>query len=574
MGVATTRSQERVLASLGKLGSAPIRPECVEDVPNGGVLCALPALVALGLLEHNAKHFSMPAGFYPVESVFLTLGFAALARVPSLECLRYEPQGEWGKLLGLDRLPEVKTLRNKVAELTADREKVGEWSRELAVNWMAEEQSEMAGTLYIDGHVRVYHGKLTDLPRRYVARQKLCLRGTTDYWVNAMDGKPFFVISKAVDPGLIKMLQDSIVPRLLEDVPGQPTAGQLASNRRLARFTLVFDRAGYSPEFFEWLWERRIAMITYRKAPEEVWEACEFVERKVRLVHGEEVTLRLAEQGVRLRNGFWVREIRSLESDGHQTSMVSTDYTSGLEETAARMFSRWCQENFFRYMAEHYGLNDLVEYGTEALPDTTVLVNPAWRRADAAVRREWAQLNREQVKFNALEVGEGMEPEAVARLEIQRGKQLERIGEHRTRLEELKKARRATPYHVSLGELPEGERFEQLKPTRKHFLDTIRLIAYRAETALVLLARESMARLDDARALVRQLFTSSVDLSPDEEAKTLTVRVHRFATAAHDTVLEHLCGELTATETLFPGTKLRLIFEPVGATQFPRRQES
>ena len=93
----------------------------------------------------------------------------------------------------------------------------------MAREWM-EAQPESAGTLYIDGHVRVYHGHLTPLPRRYVARQRLCLRGTTDYWVNAMDGQPFFAVTQAADPGLLKVLEEQIVPRLLAEVPGQPCA--------------------------------------------------------------------------------------------------------------------------------------------------------------------------------------------------------------------------------------------------------------------------------------------------------------------------------------------------------------
>ena len=65
---------------------------------------------------------------------------------------------------------------------------------------------EQAGVLYVDGHVRVYHGHQTQLPRHYVARQKLCLRATVDYWVNAMDGQPFFAVNVAADPGLIQVL--------------------------------------------------------------------------------------------------------------------------------------------------------------------------------------------------------------------------------------------------------------------------------------------------------------------------------------------------------------------------------
>ena len=80
LGVATTRSEERLLASLGQLQVAPIRFEAAADVPKGGVLCALPALLALGLLRHSQKSFALPAGYYPLETIFLSIAFLALAR--------------------------------------------------------------------------------------------------------------------------------------------------------------------------------------------------------------------------------------------------------------------------------------------------------------------------------------------------------------------------------------------------------------------------------------------------------------------------------------------------------------
>ncbi len=129
----------------------------------------------------------MLEGFYPLESIFLLLALIALARIPSLEALRYVAPGEWGKLMGLDRIPEVRTLRQKITQLCSEQGLAERWSNALAKQWMAQEP-ECAGVFYADGHVRVYHGKLTDLPRRYIARERLCLRGTTDYWVNAMDG--------------------------------------------------------------------------------------------------------------------------------------------------------------------------------------------------------------------------------------------------------------------------------------------------------------------------------------------------------------------------------------------------
>lgn len=565
-GVATTRLEERLLASLGKLQAAPIRFELVTDVPKGGVLCALPALLVFGLLRHSQKHFSLPAGFYPLETIFLAIAFLALARVKSLEKLRYEPPGEWGKLLGLDRIPEVRTLREKIDLLCNDGEQVRQWSGTLAREWM-EGQPESAGSLYVDGHVRVYHGNLTQLPKRYVSRQRLCLRGTTDYWVNAMDGQPFFVVTQPVDPGLRKVLEEQIAPRLLQEVPSQPTQEQLEANPRLARFTVIFDREGYSPELFKRLWALRIAVITYRKFVEEQWALEEFVVRKVRLVNGEEVEMALAERGVRLSNGLWVREVRRRdEQSGHQTAIISTAYLKSLEGIGVGMFARWCQENFFQYMAEHYGLNRLIEYGTEPLPETTPVVNPAWRLKDKEVRREQTRLVRERAQFAALTSPAQAEPQALARFEQEKGKLLEQIEHHQQKLEQLKSERKAIKRKVTLKDLPQADRFTQLRTAKKHFVDTIKLIAYRAETALVHIAREKLQREDDARALIRQVFTSTVDLCPDPEQKTLTVRLHQLTAPVHNQVLDHLCAELTATETAYPGTDLRLVFEPIRAS--------
>jgi hypothetical protein len=206
MGVATTRPMDRVAAAMGELEKADILFQAADDIPNGGVLCALPALLAIGLLRHAQSHFAFPPGYYPIESIFLLLAYLALGRVASLEQLRYQAPGEWGKLLGLDRIPEVKTLREKTSLLGDDEARTALWSSQLARDWMAHDV-QAAGVLLIDGHTRVYHGSLTKLPRRYVSRERLCLRGTTDYWVNALDGQPFFCVTQPIDPGLIKTLQ-------------------------------------------------------------------------------------------------------------------------------------------------------------------------------------------------------------------------------------------------------------------------------------------------------------------------------------------------------------------------------
>jgi len=575
--MATGRTDERLAAALGLLPAAPIRFEAAQDVPNGGVLCALPALLAFGLLRHTSGSFTLPKGFYPLSSIFLSVAFLALGRVKSLEVLRYHSPGEWGKLLGLDRIPEVKTLRSKLAHLAADTSGVYDWSTQMGKDWMAQSPVS-AGTLYVDGHVRVYHGELTELPRRYVSRQRLCLRATTDYWVNAMDGQPFFVVTRAVDPGLSKVLREQIVPRLLSEVPGQPAQSALAADRLLSRFALVFDREGYSPELFGWLREQRVAVLTYHKFADKDWSQEEFENRTVRLINGEDVSLDLAERGTRLSNGLWVREIRHRDSKGYQTSVLTTDYRREITQAAGAMFARWCQENFFKYMQQHYALDHLVEHGTEPLPETVRVVNPAWRELNGKVNRLRGPLLRLHAQFGAASVPMEGTPEEVSAHEREQGEVLRTVQERASEMAALKEQRGQTPKHVNLSELPLEQRFTQLRLARKQLVDTIKMTAYRAETALVQIVREKLARGDDARAWVRGLMNGMADLQPDLEKGTLTVWLHPQTCQAHETVLEHVCEELTATETEFPETSLRMVFKPLApsktrSTQIPPGQD-
>ena len=94
-----------------------------------------------------------------------------LSKLPTLPGGIFRPSyvaaGERGNLLGLDRIPEVRTLRGKLQVLCAEVGRAARWNTALAKEWMAqhEQQQQQQGlAFYIDGHVRVYHGKLTALP--------------------------------------------------------------------------------------------------------------------------------------------------------------------------------------------------------------------------------------------------------------------------------------------------------------------------------------------------------------------------------------------------------------------------
>ena len=113
MGVGATDTMGRVLAALKGEGPAASHFELCADVPKAGVLLALPALICCGLLSRTSEQFQMPKGYYSLAHIFLAVAFMVLARIKSVEGLRYCAPGEWGKIIGLDRIPEARTLRKK-----------------------------------------------------------------------------------------------------------------------------------------------------------------------------------------------------------------------------------------------------------------------------------------------------------------------------------------------------------------------------------------------------------------------------------------------------------------------------
>jgi hypothetical protein len=560
MGVGAQSTEARVAASIGDLDE-PVLPEfkAALDVPKGGVLFALPALLVTGLLKFSDQFFKLSKGYYGLDSLLLILAFTALARVKSIESLRYSAPGEWGKLIGLDRIPEVRTLRSKIKQLTQD-ESPQQWNEALCKEWM-QMAPEHAGILYIDGHVRVYNGQQTKLPRHHVARQRLCLRATTDYWINAMDGQPFFKINKAIDPGMIKVIENDILPQLEKTLPLLVEPKNLVVDPLLHKLTLICDRESYSPAYFKRMKEKRIACLTYHKFPAKDWPEDEFKAYPVILPSGQKTELKLAERGHCLSNHLWGREIRKLTDKAHQASIICTDYRSEIAFLAIAMFSRWSQENYFKYCREHFGLDRLADYCTEPISETTEVVNPEYRQLASRIKSSQGKLNRLLAKFGAMTLDETIEPEKVEPYLQKKMICQEEIDGFQKQLKKLKEERKKVSHHIQVKDLPEAEQFKQLSTQSKHFIDTIKMIAYRAETAMANLLRETISRPDEVRSLLRGIYSSEADLIPDYEQGTLTVKLHYLANHSYDEAIQKLCDELTSTETKFPRTNLRLIYK-------------
>ena len=327
IGIGAKREAERVLASIGKIIEAPSHFSASEGVRHAGVLLVLPALAKVGLLEAGSKAYgALHKGFYGLRSVLLTLSFMALLRIKTPEQLQRCNPGELGIVLGLDRAPEVKTLRNKLKEIGL-RNKAGEFISFLSKRWAAQDK-DVIGFAYIDGHVRAYNGRKHKLPKTHVARRRLCMPATTDFWINDAKCEPLFFVTAEANDSLLSMLEKEIIPQLK----------RLAGEGR--RVTLVFDREGWSPKSFARWFKADIDVITYRKGKYDPWpEAC-FIEVKSH-IRGKAVKYLLAERSIKIDKTFWLREVRRLCDNGHQTSIITTRQDLNCEQVARRMFFRW-----------------------------------------------------------------------------------------------------------------------------------------------------------------------------------------------------------------------------------------
>ena len=103
-------------------------------------------------------------------------------------------------------------MRRKLDQLAADPEALHAWRAALAGQWAADDP-ETAATLFVDGHVKLYSGK-ANLPKHFVARQKLQLPAAAGYWLNALGGAPLLCIHKQVDPKMVAEIRHGIVPQL------------------------------------------------------------------------------------------------------------------------------------------------------------------------------------------------------------------------------------------------------------------------------------------------------------------------------------------------------------------------
>ena len=536
------RKLDRLFAALGMLDDAAPLFSTSAAVPRAGVLLAVPALLSTGALQCAREVYgSVGPAFYGLRTSILTLLLMALLSIKRPEALKEHSPPDLGRVLGLDRAPEVKTLRRKLARL-ATVGRAAEFGRALALR-RVQTHGKALGFLYLDGHVRVYHGQ-HHIPKAHVARMRIALPATTDYWVNDQHGEPLFVVTAPANAALTKMLL--------------PLTGQIRTLVGERRVTVVFDRGGWSPKLFAALLAQGFEILTYRKGPSRRVPHRQFGEHHIE-IDGRVHTYTLADQGIHLLGGrLRLRQVTRLKDD-HQTPIVTSRRDLSAAEVAFRMFERWRQENFFKYLREEYALDALADHAVEADDATREVPNPRWSALTAEIHAVLAQLTTLTVRYGLKAIAN---PEALRHtmrgFKIANAKEGNAILSAIKRHAELEARRAKVPRRIPVAEVVAGS-VVKLATERKHLTNLLKMVAYQAESELVRVLAPHYARAEDeGRTLIQAALASAADIEPtgSELRITLAPQSSRHRSRA----VAALCAELNRAPVQFPGTRLRMHF--------------
>jgi hypothetical protein len=357
-------------------------------------------------------------------------------------------------------------------------------------------------------------------------------------------------VTAPANEGLLAMMEQELLPQIRK----------LAGDER--RVTLIFDREGWSPKRFKRWQQTGFDVLTYRKGRYRDWQRRCFKETTVE-VGGRKVKYLLGERMLRLAKGFRVRELRRLCDDGHQTSVVTTRGDLPIETVALRMFSRWQQENFFRYMRHEFALDHLPTTAVEPADPQRSVPNPAVKAKQRELGRIKAELMKaEQAYGQKAHANPEQKVRTVRGFKISHAELGRKINELRATREQLDADLKALPKRVPVHATMDAAPVVKLERERKIITDTLKMVAYRAETQLANLVGPLLPyRDDEARKFMRQVFALPADLLPNYNQGTLVVRLHSMTTPRDNHALATLCGVLNDLAVCYPGTALRLVLE-------------
>ncbi len=517
-------------------------PAVVPEVARGrymGTALYYPALEVLGLVEMARKCFRLPKSeLFGVRAVTLTLFFLTLLSQTTVEAAKHLRRFEFGPVIGAGRAPAVKTLRRKLAELV-QQNGAGMFQELLVKRWV--EQAVVATAyLYIDGHMKMYSGK-RKLAECWNTQRQRRLPGMLTHFVNDLQGRPLLFVTEEANVTLAKAM-----PRVVKAI--RSVLGDRS-------FTVIFDRGGYDGKLFSWLKLEKIDFITYQQGDPNLPR--ELFSRHETKFEGKIVRFWIAEDQVMVaKSGPW-RRIVVRTKNGHQTPILTSLTKLPAARVAVLMFARWRQENFFKYMGEHMGLDQLLGYASEEADGSQLVPNPERQKVDRELKGKRQELAKLRSELGQAVLDEPRDSHRTAHgLKIAQKGQVKQVRELEAELAALLEQRSVLPTHVPLQEV--GRR-EVMRLEQKAIIDRVKMTAYNAEEWLLERLAPHYQNSDDIRLLLRSFAELSGEIR--STAQGVVITLDPPDTPIYRRALQGLCADLSQLGATFPGTDFPVTYQ-------------
>jgi transposase len=510
--------------------------------PYMGLALYFPALAALGLIDVARSVFCLARSErFGVRAVTLSLFFLTILGKGTVESAKHLRRRAFGAIIGTGRAPAVKTLRRKLAELV-EQGQAAALGTGLARRWV---QTGVVATayLYVDGHMKAYTGK-RKLQEVWNSQRRMPLPGVHTYHVADSAGRPILFLTEELSTNLAKAM-----PALIEAIR------EVLGDRR---FTVIFDRGGYDGGLFAWLDSEGIGFITYQRGSPNL-PAEKFRRHETRF-EGRRVRFMICEDNVKVaRRGPW-RRIVIRTKDGHQTPILTNLAPGGhgAARIACLMFARWRQENLFKYMGAHHGLDSLVSYASEPASEQTMIPNPQRKRLDHQITQA-----RKDLAAAKTTLGDALlnEPKTASRtahgLKIAQGGTVGRLRELEEHIARLVASRNELPARVAIAD--SGITREVMRLEAKAIVDRVKIAAYNAEEWMLDRLVLHYHNPYDVRDLLRSFaqLPGQIDTTDGKVIVTLDPP----DTPIHRRALHGLVDDLNRLGTTYPGTEIPVIYQ-------------
>jgi len=277
------------------------------------------------------------------------------------------------------------------------------------------------------------------------------------------------------------------------------------------------------------------------------------------------VIYKLSERSILLKNNGWFREVRRLCDNGHQTSIITTRQDLSMEEIARRMFLRWNQENYFKYMREEYSLDHLVSRGVETADTERLVPNPQKKALKKEREQKLRQLKTKKEHY-ATKAANNDEKQCwtMRGFNISNYGLKSEIKKIERQIAEIEDQIRELPDKVKIKEVLDKDKIVRLEIEKKRLTDAIKMTCYRAETQMVETVGHHAAfarNFDEGRSFLKRVFQQPADIIPNQDEDQLVVRFHTMSTQRENSALKKICDVVNEEKLNYPGTNLKLVFK-------------